>query len=83
MDFDLAGTTVLIKLTGIDPSIGKAFGAFPIVVEYFDARGVWFRDGDRSNEFAAGEFHARKMPLGPKPYVFVPLSRIEWMMAPE
>jgi len=83
MNFDLAGTTVLIKLTGIDPSLGKAFGAFPIVVEYFDTRGIWFRDEDRSNELAASEFHARKMSLGTKPYVFVPLSRIEWIIAPE
>jgi hypothetical protein len=79
----LEGTTVLVKLTGSNPATGKMFQALPITVDHFDGQGLWFRDSTLSDEFAAGEYHAVKMPIGPKPQVFLPLSRIEWLMVPD
>jgi hypothetical protein len=77
----LTNKTVLVKFTGKDPDNGRDFRAVPIKVDRFDEMGIWFRDTSLRDEFAAGQLGALTTPLGDQTYIFLPLARIEWLMA--
>jgi hypothetical protein len=69
---DLKGKTVLVKLAEQDTK-----NPIPLKLVGEDATGIWFQ-----NKNIAGQLMGRLIPpeFSANPYVFIPLTRIEWLM---
>jgi hypothetical protein len=72
---DLMVSRVLLKLVGVERPI-------PITVSNFGDRGIWARD-KTLQENCYPSATVPPMSLGKSPWVFVPLSQIEWLMVPD
>lgn len=72
----LKGKTVLVKFSYTDSR-----EPVPLTLLGEDERGIWFQNNSIAQELIGEK---RNMPpmLNGKPTLFVPLSRIEWLMVP-
>jgi hypothetical protein len=70
--------TVLVKF------VGEGRRPVPVTLMGLDDTGIWFKDSSLAQEFI-GEKSAIPPPLtvGEPIWIFVPLSQIEWLMAPD
>jgi hypothetical protein len=72
---NLAGKEVLIKIIGCDYPIRTQ-------IKEFDVAGIWIHD-DSLRTTLVSQTPLKGMPkyLEPSPMLFLPLTRIEWLLA--
>jgi hypothetical protein len=72
---DLMIHRVVLKIVGTQHPI-------PVTVQSFTDRGIWARDKTlQSNCYPSTNLPP--MPLGNSPWIFAPLSQIEWLIVPD
>jgi hypothetical protein len=73
----LTGKMVQIKLAGDNHP-----QSIPIKVEQLDSTGIWLQSASLLGEIIEGDPNFKQAHFGEQPYIFLPLTQLEWMLVP-